>query len=180
MSKSIKDMSLIEVWNRADELRPEYYEAKTAIEKNVDLNMDARNRQLTELKDATNEELQTLKAAWMSGKETRKDEICKRAFGIGHKLNATEADRQTKQMNYRAALERAERAEKRDDLKGLLEQADVTGDDLLKKAVGLEARKKGFNDILSGIMDEDDFKELTALDQSGSFTSDNTHFTRVN
>lgn len=173
-------INLNDIWERADELRENYYGQKTMIENDGDLNDAARKRKLEEFSDQANGEMDDLRKQWYDSKIKRKEEIIKSAFGIGHTMNATEADKNAKQLNYRNALDIASRADSEDDLARLLEDAEFTGDDLLKKAVGTQARKHRQNRILQRVMnDSDDFKELMRLDLNEYDIEENFHFTKL-
>ncbi|MDI7277776.1 MAG: hypothetical protein QME94_17490, partial [Anaerolineae bacterium] len=84
--------------------------------------------------------------------QRQRRELQRRAFGAYHPHTATEAELRQIDESYRHALDRAEQAENPTEALALLRRADLAGDKLLARAVGLVAAGRGWNNVLDAVM----------------------------
>ena len=150
----------------AADLRREFNWQRDAVNANGRLNFHGKQGEIQELADAANEKIGQVRIDYYQWKKERSQEIEQSLFGLGHKENATEADKQAKITGYRAALEIAGRAKTKDELEKMLKQASTFGDDLLKKAVAYQADQLGYNELAALALNnnyDDELRELAKL-----------------
>lgn len=146
-------------------IRKDYEKRLEAIRADRSLSFWGKQSKIKALYEETERQIAKLRAAHEAALQEERRELQRRAFGAYHPHTATEAELRQIDENYRHALDRAEQAKSPTEALALLRRADLAGDKVLARAVGLVAAQQGWDNVIDavtaqGAVDTDAVAEL--------------------
>ncbi len=157
-----------EIRRRGGDVRAEYYRQVEAVRGDRDLSPEGKKTRITAAWRKAASEAKQLQQELRESRETRRQELQRRAFGPPYPRLASESERQLVQMNFRHALDRAEQVTNAEQATQLLERAARTGDGALAKAVAAVSAERNYASTLEAYLatrpeDAETFRELSEL-----------------
>lgn len=119
------------------------------IRADTTLSEAGKTQRLTEAYQTAKSKMNAVRSEYSAAAESEYQSLRTAAFGLSHLMGATPADKTALQLAYRDALQRIEGLRTEADALKVLEQADLTGDKTLAKAVSLSAYKNGWGHVLA-------------------------------
>lgn len=132
-------------------IRRDYEKQLEAIRADKTLSFWGKRSKIKALYEETERQIAKLRAEHEAELQRERRELQRRAFGAYHPHTATEAEIRQIDESYRHALDRAEQAENPTEALALLRRADLAGDEVLARAVGLVAAERGWNNVLDAV-----------------------------
>lgn len=135
----------------AQSIRRNYERQLEEIRADKTLSFWGKQAKIKALYEETEQQIAKLRAEHEAELQRERRELQRRAFGAYHPHTATEAELRQIDENYRQALDRAEQAKSPTEALALLRRADLAGDSVLARAVGLVAAERGWNTVLDAV-----------------------------
>ncbi len=118
------------------------------IQANRDLTPQAKERQITEIRNKANHAITEAREAAQGARQEARNSALSKLFGMSFRLSVSEAEKIALRTSYRDAIFRAASMGDPKEAHLLLDRAKLTGDTLLTKAVGLISFEKGWHEVV--------------------------------
>ncbi len=169
--------SIDELRRRGRDVRAEYYRQLENVRSDRELSAEGKKTRITAAWRKAASETKQLQQELRESRETRRRELQQRVFGPLYPRFANETERQMAQLNFRDALDRADRVTNDEQATRLLERAERSGDTALARAIAAVAAERGYATTLDTYLatrpdDAETVRELSELTPSAQ-----EHFT---